>query len=144
MPTLDLRPRALDFRFRPEDSYSVRLNGPVGWLTGRTFSATLGGVSLGVTNDADTLVVDVDGAVTASHSVGDGGVDWVLHEVGANDVLVGKWTPSAAGAPSQTVQVDVLLASAEVDLTISLLIGDVVDGGTWVGSGPDVLDGGGW
>lgn len=142
MPTVDLLPSRLDVKYRPGSAYALRGPGPVGWLTGRTFTATLGGDTLPVTEDGDTLVIEIPDAVTTEHSVSRGAVPFILTETGGNDVAVGTWTPSMTASTAPTIDFDVTLNGLDVDLTIVVGVGDVIDGGTPAGSGPDILDGG--
>lgn len=119
----DLRPRALDFKYRPGSAYTVALTGPAGWLDDYDFEATLGGDPLPITEDGDRLLISVTDVVTAAHPVSGGKVPWVLAQTGGNPVLVGDWRPSEQGTTSPTIELDVVLAGPEIAL--ELLVGPV-------------------
>lgn len=126
MAEVDARPEAIDARFRPGSVVTLNLNGPAGWLSGRTFTATLNGTSLGVSEDGDTLVVTASAVVTGPLDVEGGCYPLVIHQTGGNDAIIGNWWASERAASSTKVSATVLVDSIEVAVTV-LAAGGTVD-----------------
>ena len=111
MATIDLRPPALDVTFRPGNDVELTLVWPTD-LTGRTFTATVGGDDLDVSIDEETMVLLADEAFTSALT---GDAEFVLTETtdGTDVLLIGRWTPSTSpGSVSTGGSVSVVAGSA--------------------------------
>lgn len=113
---LDLRPGALDAKYRPGSTYTLNLNGPAGWLATRVFAASLGELPLTVTEQGDTLQIVVPDTVTSVLKRRP--YEFVLDETNSNVQLVGKWTPSEQGQPDAVIDTVVLFQDIQVEVVI--------------------------
>lgn len=126
MPNLDLRPGTVNALYRPGANVVLLLNGPAGWLTARTFTATLDGEALSVSEDGDTLVISAPSVLTETLTGKPYAFALTETETADAAVLVGTWTPSMRGTVSPDLAAIVVLDEVTVDVTI--IAGDVTQG----------------
>jgi len=116
MVSLDGRPGRLDATFRPDDSFTVNLTGPAGWLSSRAFTATLGGVALSVSENGDVLTVVASAAITLAAT---SPAQFVLTLTGGNDALVGTWSARTDGSAQTSTTAAVIIDSLDVAVTLT-------------------------
>jgi hypothetical protein len=116
---LDTRPGGADHFYRPGSTFTVTWSWPAGYLTGRTFTATLDGVALAVAVVDDDMTVSATAAQTTAAAVP---ASFVLAEMVAGDPvpqIIGTWVASERAATSQSAAVQVTAGAAAVAVSVT-------------------------
>lgn len=118
MPALvDARPPGVNVLFLAGNTLEVTFTWPTGSLTGRTFTASLGGVALTVDVVDDAMTVSATAVQTAAVT-GTAAFELVETTGGGDDVVIsGAWTPSTAPAAVTEAEVTVTESAGSVTVT---------------------------
>lgn len=126
--TTDLLPYELDARFRPGTAYTLRLTGPADWLNDYSFTASLGGTALSVSEDGDELVITISAVITTAKATPEWST-FLITEAAAGVVVTGRWEPSLSGTLSPDTEVPIVLGAIEIAATLVLGPAPVGGGG---------------
>lgn len=120
MPQVDVRPAALDALARPGSPVTWTLTFPAGYLTGKTWSSSVGGIAITPAIAGDVMTISVTGAQTTT--LGTGRHVFLLTETtGAAAVrIAGRLllTDSATDSPDTSVTI---LTSANVSVAVTVV-----------------------
>jgi len=116
---LDTRPPGLDVPFRPGNTLTVTLAWPADALDGRTFTATLDAVALGLDVDGDTMTITATDAQTSA--VTTPAAFRLTETTGgeSDDVIIGEWRPSSNPSTSTSSTVTVTESAGAVAVTVA-------------------------
>lgn len=123
---LDSRPPGLDHQFRPGNTFTFDLTWTTGYLTGRTFTASLDVAALTVGIVGDVMTISATAAQTTT--AGAGAHDFTLTETTggiSDDVIIGDWYGSERGAASASATVEVSTTAGAVAVTVLGNVGSV-------------------
>jgi len=115
---IDARPPGLDILYRAGNTLTVELTWPTGELDDRTFTSSLGGTSLDVAINGDTMTIVASDTVTGAQTAA---AAWQLVDTTDGDsevVLQGTWTPSDAPQATSSTSIELTEGDAQVDVTV--------------------------
>lgn len=120
MVLVDDRPGVIDYLFRGDKTATLILNWPAGYLAGKSFTATLGGVGLAVTVTGDVMTIVASDEITAAAADTS---QFVLKEgsIDPEDQIIGTWVKSTKGSQQQTADVTVNTSGQTVTLSVTQL-----------------------
>jgi len=127
---IDARPPGLNCVFRRGTTLTMTLNWPAGSLSGRTFTAELEGVALGLVVVDDVMTITATAAQTAAVTNGVS-LLFELTETTGDDqpIIIGKWTASDKSSAISDQTVELTTGAIEVDITVSGGGGGLIDQG---------------
>lgn len=126
MVLVDDRPGVIDYLFRGDKTATLILNWPAGYLAGKSFTATLGGVGLAVTVTGDVMTIVASDEITAAAADTS---QFVLKEgsIDPEDQIIGTWVKSTKGSQQQTADVTVNTSGQTVTLSVTQLGSTALD-----------------